>query len=268
MAINTRDKLVAALATATKLSFGKASVAGAAGTFISWWAAAGNPAAGTTPTTPADCNDATPGGIPLPAAGGLNLHLGRLSVSAGTAGTLLVYDRLCAMGGLSGTVITPTYQTVNLTLAGPYAQNRCAADGSDVEWFLQWYAATGSSTTVVSALCTDQTDAAHASELISLAATRPIAYNAPIFSANSTKTIKSVTSLVLTSTTGSAGNFGVTARKRIAEIPVPAGGGGSVLDYAQLGLPAINENSCLEFVWLASTTSTGAMVGGMSIVAG
>ncbi|MBL8965398.1 MAG: hypothetical protein JNG85_00235, partial [Spirochaetaceae bacterium] len=72
MALDTRDKLIAAICAGLKVPIYKASVANmAAGYICSLWRAVGSPlwAQGAIPAAAATPNDDTAGGIALPAFG-------------------------------------------------------------------------------------------------------------------------------------------------------------------------------------------------------
>ena len=66
-------------------------------------------------------------------AGGSTAYLARLAGAISVAGSLLIYDRLVHTSGLSGTVASPTAQTVNTTPLTRYTS------GAGVECWLEWY---------------------------------------------------------------------------------------------------------------------------------
>lgn len=269
MAIDTMDKLVKALAESTKCRFYKPSISNtAAGVLIAMWRSAGFPMQGAIPTTAATPTSATDGAWALPTPGsGEKMYLGKLAASLTVAGQLMIFDRLAHMGGLSGTVTTA--QTVDLDIATAASQGRCAADGSDVLWCWEWYADTGSTGQTISATYTNNQDqSGRASQSTSLPATRRAGMCYPILPNVADKFIKSVQTTTLSGTTGTAGNFGVTARKRLAEMPFPLANVGGIADFADLAMQEIQSNSCLELVILVTGTSTGNALGGFDILVG
>jgi hypothetical protein len=71
------------------------------------------------------------------------------------------------------------------------------------------------------------------------------------------KYIRGVNSVTLSVTTGTAGNFGVTATRYRAAIYQPIANARFTADWAGLGLPEIANDSALFFVQIAGSTSTG-----------
>lgn len=273
--ISTRDALIDALGNnSSRIILDKATITGqTAGTFVSLWRATGQPGQGAIPGAAANCNDVTTGGINFtqqtsPATS----YITYLDAATGNAAmTLELHDRLMHMGGLSGTVTTA--QTANLDLNGVTADNMVARVGdsnfSDVQWWLEWYTATGSTavTATVNVTYNDGTSANLSA--ISLAATRPASFMQPLNSyipaADSGKYIRDVNTVQLSATTGTAGSFGVTATRPRATITTPIANYKSVADWAALGFPQIYNSSCLFPLVLTSTTSSGTVRGGGKI---
>lgn len=267
MAIDTLDKLIAALGDSYKCRFYKPSVANqVAGQLCSLWKSNGFPSAGANPTTAAYCDDTLLGSWELPDPGTQQQYIGKMSASASVVGQLILMDRLSHMGGLSGTVTTA--QTVNLDIVTPAAQGRCGADGLGVLWCLEWYTDTGASAVTATITYTNEAGVGSKTTTVSLAATRRAGTLLPILPSSTDKRIKSIQSVQLSATTGTAGNFGVTAMVRQVEAPIPIVGVGAVLDYAQTGLEKISKNACLSLVQLCSTTSTGNILGSFEVIQG
>jgi len=265
MAITNRDTLVNALAASINYKIFKASNASlTAGIISSLWRSAGNTTAGAIPTTSAECTDYLPGSFILPSVTTEKLYVGKVSLSLGVAGNIFIMDRLSHMGGLNGTLATA--QTVNLDITTPVSQNRCLANGSNVQWYLEWYAATGSTAVTSTITYTNHADVTGRTTTVALAATRPISCMLPILPASGDLGIKSIQTVTLSATTGTSGNFGVTATKQIAEVPIILANTGSIVDYAGLGLPEISADSCIMFSVLTSTTSTGLLIGSIDIL--
>jgi hypothetical protein len=191
-----------------------------------------------------------------------NNYLGSLQAQCATVGTLMVYDRLAHMGGLSGTVTTA--QTVNLTIP---ANRNANANGSDVEWFLEHYADTGSTGVTVTVTYTDQDNNTGQTTTVALTATSRASRLHQIIPATAGDYIKSIQSVTHV-TTGTAGNYGVTVAKRIGQAPVGVVNQITVLDAINLGLPIIPNDACLWLVQLCSTTSTGFISGQLAIIQG
>ena len=111
----------------------------------SLWTCTGMPGAGSVPASGAGAalSSATAGAIPLPTlSSGESLYLFNIALNPISGSGFMLYDKLVATSGLSGTVTTA--QTVNSTSLPRYT------DGVGVELWLEWYTATGS--TIVTAI--------------------------------------------------------------------------------------------------------------------
>lgn len=178
------------------------------------------------------------------------------------------------MGGLSGTVTTA--QTVGIDLSSLLATSNVAArigddNYSDVQWWLEWYTATGS-TAVTATIVAVYNDGTTANITVALAATRPASFmqslNGLIPAAQAGKYIRGITSVALSATTGTVGNFGITATRPRMTIGSPIANMKVIADWAQLGLPEIKNSACLFPIVLTSTTSSGTVRGGGKIIHG
>ena len=267
MAIDTMDKLIAALGDSYKCRFYKASVSNrAAGDLASLWKLAGFPTVGVTPAAAAACDDTVVGAWALPDPGALQQYIAKMSASASAIGQLILMDRLSHMGGLSG--VLATAQTVNLDIATAASQGRCGADGTGVLWCLEWYTDTGATAVTATITYTNQDNVTGRTTTVALAATRRASLLLPILPNSSDLRIKSIQSVQLSATTGTAGSFGVTAMARQVEVPLPVAGVGAVLDFAQTGLEKISQYSCLFLALVCGSTSTGNVLGSFEVVQG
>lgn len=265
MALDTINKVVSGLSSGTILPIYKASIANqAAGYFTALWRATGSPAQGAIPSTAATCTDDLLGSWSLGDSSTLDYYVLKASIAGNIIGTWMLYDRLAHMGGLSGA--TTGDQTVNVSLATAYSQGRCAVDGSDVEWFAEMYTDIGTAAQTVTVTYTDAVDGTRTTT-ISIGGTSPLNRASrciKIIPASGTS-IKSVTKINFGTTTGTAGSWGITARKKLfavgqllANIAPPA-------DFAAIGAPKIADTSCLEICVLCSTTSTGIVQGDIKV---
>lgn len=277
MAITTRDQLIDGLGNnSSRIVLDKASIASqAAGTFVSLWRATGQPGQGAVPAAAAVCNNALVGAIGFAQQTGPATSYGAyLEVATSNAAmTLEIHDRLAHMGGLVGNLSSA--QTVNLNLNSLSTDNLVERIGdsnySDVQWWLEWYTATGS-TAVTATVNVTYNDGTTGSLSASLAATRPASFMLPlnglIPSAAAGKFIRGITSVQLSATSGTAGSFGVTATRPRMTIGCPIANHKFVADWAALGLPEIYNSSCLFPVVLTSTTTSGTVRGGGKIAHG
>lgn len=269
MSISTRDGLIGAMANnSSRIVIDKANIASqGAGSFVSMWRATGQPGQGAIPAAAAVCDHNLVGALGFnqqtaPATSYLGILEG---VSSNAAMTLEIHDRLMHMGGLSGTVTTA--QTVNLDIPANLATNNLDdrkgdANYSDVQWWLEWYTATGG-TAVTATVNVTYNDGTTGSLSAALTATRPASFMLPlnglIPAAAAGKFIRSVTSVQLSATTGTAGSFGVTATRYRAGLFIPVANARFTADWAGLGLPEISNSSCLFPVLITSTTSSGTL---------
>lgn len=221
----------------------------------SGWRSGGSPGAGAIPTSTVEmCTNATVGAVPIidPPVGLTNYLL---EVTCGTTGVsqigLLLSDRLAHMGGLSAIVLTT--QNVGIDVSGPeYDARRGSADYSDLEWWLECYVATGATSKVLDVACL-YGDGNPGVVQVTIPGSMPAGRLVQIIPATG-KYIKSVTSVFLSSSTGTAGNFGVTVSRPITQA-TPKVNETVVLPWAKTGLQKIPLDTCLMmFCYSASGT--------------
>lgn len=271
MAITTRDGIIAALGgNADRFLVDKASLASAAaGQLFSLWQAAGVPAPGAAPTTAAVCTKALTGSIGFtnqtaPATS----YIDWAWMAFGNANSSVeVHDRLAHMGGLSGTVTT-AQGALSLVTSSPGADRLGAADYSDVQWWLEVYTAMGATGVNATVAVTYNDDSSGNLAAVALGATPRAGRLYPLLPAVGGKWVKAVTGVTLSATTGTAGNFGITATRSRAVIPAIPANVPTVMDWASLGHVEVPNDSCLQLLMLCSTTSTGTVRGAGKITHG
>ena len=280
MAIETTDGIVNALGNnSSRIVIDKASIANAvAGQMYSLWRATGQPGQGAIPTTPAVCNNALLGAMnftqqiaPAVSYGGW-----ASAFCSNSAVVIEIHDRLMHMGGLVGNVATS--QTVNLDLHANLATDNLAerigdSNYSDVQWWMEWYADTGAtaSNATVNVTYNDNSSGnltAFAVGSTAIRASRLISLNGLIPAADSGKFIRDINTVILSSTTGTAGNIGFTATRPRMTMPLNLANKTEIFDWAQLGFPKIFNSTCLSIIELCSTTTTGIVRGGGKIAHG
>lgn len=234
------------MATQRRPYFKIAATAKAAGIPHSLWTVSGHPGAGATPAT-------TPGAVPVrTTTGAMHIEnpdtgfvsiLDRLALAAAIEGTVLVlYDRLVHVAGLSGTSVVA--QTVNST-----AITRPDALGEDVEIWLEWYSATGATPRTVSASYTNEAGTAGRTTPSIDFPVSPVAgqmLRLPLQDGD--LGCRSVQTVTLSGSTGTAGNFGVTLLRTVSMLTVE--------DLAQ-GKVEIPANACLAAYVIPTDTDTG-----------
>lgn len=275
MTINSRDELIDALAnTSSRIIIDKASLPSATGAYCSMWRSTGQPTQGAIPAAAAAvCNNNTVGAVGFqqqvaPATSYLSWLFASSSVNPVV---LEVHDRLVHMGGLSGTVTTA--QTVGIDLNSLLAsdnidERKGDANFSDVTWWLEWYTATGATGVNITVNVTYNDGTTGNLTALALAATRPASWCITLntlIPAGTAKFIRGINTVTISATTGTAGNFGVTATRQRTALPMPLANLTNIGNWADLGLPEIFNASCLYPVILCGTTSTGAVRGGGKI---
>jgi len=271
MAINTLDELQQGMRQGVSYPLQKASLASAvAASEMSLWRSAGFPTQGAIPTAAAICNASLAGALPLKTkSAGQNRVIAQLSVQMAAAGhTLLVEDRLAHMGGLSG--ILTTAQTVNIDLHANLASSNLAerigaSDYSEVEWYLEWYTATGATVSTPTAQVTYHDGTTGSVNIwvngaTALPATVAASRRYKISPTNG-KYIRSIQTVTLSASTATAGNFGVTAVRRLCRHECTVANGLQVRDWSMLAAPEIFDNACVTLAQMSITTTTGAMTG-------
>lgn len=271
MTIASRDQLIDALGNnSSRIVIDKASLANAAaGQVFSLWTAAGVPGAGSAPGAAAVPTSATVGALGFtnqtaPATS----YIAWLAAQFGnSASNLEIHDRLAHMGGLSGTVTT-SQGALSLVTNSPGASRLGDSNYSDVQWWLEVYTAMGA-TGVNATVAVEYNDASTGNlAAIALGATPRAGRLYPLVSASAGKFIRAVTGVTLSATTGTAGNFGITATRPRTSISAPLLNKTETFDWAQLGLPAVANDSCLAMLMLCGTTSTGTVRGSGKIAHG
>jgi hypothetical protein len=279
MTITSRDQLIDAMGnSSSRFILDKASIASqAAGSYVSMWRATGQPGQGAVPTTAAVCTNDLVGAMNFAQQTAPATSYGAYmeAVTGNSAMTVEIHDRIAHMGGLNGTLTTA--QTVGVDLSTLLSTSNVGArigdaNYSDVQWWLEWYTATGSTAATATVAVTYDDGTTGNLTALSLAATRPagfmVSLNALIPAASSGKYIRAVNTVTLSATTGTAGSFGVTAtRIRMASM-CPVANLKTISNWADLGFPEIKNSACLFPVVLTSTTSSGTLRGGGKIIHG
>lgn len=275
--ITNRDQLIDALANnSSRIVIDKASIANAAaGQYHSLWRATGQPGQGAIPTDAANCSQSTTGCLTFSQqTAPANSYLAYLeAASSNSAMTLEVHDRLMHMGGLKGTLTTA--QTVGLDFNGVTADNMVERIGdsnySDVQWWLEWYTDTGTSA-VTATVGVTYNDGTTGNLTGAILATRRASFMQPlnglIPAAAAGKFIRAVNTVALSVSTGTAGNFGVTATRLRGTLFMPIANAKFSADWASLPINTIPNSACPFIAMLSSTTTTGTLRGGGKIAHG
>ena len=278
MTITSLDGIVNALGTnSSRFILDKASLSNAvAGAYYSLWRATGQPGQGAIPAAVANCNNTLTGSMgftqqtsPATSYGGW-----ANAVCSNSAVTIDVHDRLMHMGGLNGTLLTA--QTVGIDFNGITADNMVKRIGdsnySDIQWWLEWYTDTGATASNATIAVTYNDGTTGNLTTVAVGGTirvgRMLPLNVLIPAAAAGKYIRGIVSVTLSASTGTAGNFGVTASRPRMTMPLNIANKMEVFDWAALGFPEIYNASCLWPIEICSTTTTGTVRGGGKIAHG
>jgi hypothetical protein len=234
-----------------------------AGRLNSLWQYNGQPCGGAVPGAAAAPTNATNGSMRHTNPGGSREKwLLGLAVVSSLAGTLFLYDRLLHCGGLDGTVTTPQ------TVGGALTRNT-GGEGNQI--WVEIYTQIGTTARTITASYTNQagtagrtTEAAAIGGTGSREATRLI--RLPLASGDTG--VRSVESVTLSDSTGTAGEFGVTITKEILLAPLPNSGVGTIRDCIA-GLPSImriEANACLALAWMPLITTVPQLFGSLHFV--
>ena len=278
MTITTLDGIVTALGNNTsRVVIDKASISNAvANTQYSLWRATGQPGQGAIPTTAALCTKVLTGAIQFtnqtPPATSYFAWAAMQCSNAAVAHDL--QDRIAHMGGLVFNVTTPQSVGLDLDTAGlnPDAARLGDANFSDVMWWLEVYTDGGAtaSNATINVTFNDGTskDLSVVAVGGTLRAGRTINLNGLIQAADAGKYIRDINTVTLSASTGTAGNFGFTATRSRATLPLFVANKPEVYDWAALGFSEIVNDSCLFFIQSAPSSSTGTVRGNLKIAHG
>jgi hypothetical protein len=238
-----------------------------------WYVQSGFPPSGLAPTsTVAALSNATTGALPFTQqTSPRTSYLADLTVTCNvsTGKTVEIHDRLIqiTIASVSTTPLTVTGFDLNSFLATNNIGNRIGdANYSDVQWWLEWYANTGSTSVNVTVNVTYNDGTTGNLTLNAIGATirasRMLPLNSFIPAADSGKYIRGVNSVTLSATTGTAGTpngFGVTATRYRGSVYMPRVNKLYNNIWAETGLPEIYNQSCLFPVCIATATTLGSL---------
>lgn len=266
MSIATVDDIVTALAgNSDCIDFYKTlpNVPGT-GTLRSLWMGGGSPPSGTGATPPAytagsgyTCSSATAGALgPLENAGA-HLWLAKARIwSTGPGWNLRLYDRLWNCGGMGFTASTYTVTTPGSLPA------RITDSGVGVEAWYENFVASGAASGTLTLTYKNVDGTSHTS-VINAISSAPIGTIIPFPLAAGDTGVSQVVSLA-NSATFTSGSFGVSLMKPICDIPITEQWMRDY-DWATLGLPPIENDSCMTF-YAQSTNIQNTVYGRLILI--
>lgn len=188
-------------------------------------------------------------------------YLAQIKATFATAGTIHLYDRVWSCSAMVGNVATAQTVVSFPTLTRP------DANGVGLEIWIECYTATGSTASNVTVQYTNSAgtsgrNTVSTAHITSMPANRM--YQVPLQSGDTG--VRSIQSLTLSVSTGTAGSIGVTLMRRLSSISSPVPNVGQTMDFTQLGLPQIYDNSALNFIHQGATTSSGIIMGAFNVI--
>lgn len=234
---------------------GGAAIAPVAGRMVSMWEYNGSPSHGAVPTTVENPDNTTPGGLRQTNPGGVRIkRLVSLFANVTQPGTLVIYDRLLHIGGLSGTVTTA--QTVGGSLTR--YTNGTDLEGANQVW-IEIYTIIGTTGTTISMSYTDQDNNSGITSPTTAIGNTGLREAQRIIQmplAAGDTGVRAVASVTLAGTTGTAGNFGVNIVRPLVTVSIGGGSIGVPRDFLTdiPALPEIKTDACLALAWVPNGT--------------
>ena len=233
-----------------------------AGRYATMWKHDGWTPGGATPTTVVAPSLSTTGAIPFTApGGGRDKHLVQAGLVISLAGTVVLYDRLLHIGGLSGTSTSP--QAVGGTLT-----RNTGGVGNRV--FVEIWTLIGTTGTTLTMNYTNQAGVDSRTSTVNIGATgyREVNRLIPIPLQAGDTGVQSVEDVTLTASTGIVGNFGIMIGKPLAYFYATVGGSAGFRDYTTglPGIPVVDPAACLAFYCNMNAAVIPEFTGALSFV--
>lgn len=266
MAITTQDGLIAALAAGRTVNFFKPSQGAATGATITLFRIGGVPGAGSIPSAGSGrtLSRTSAGAMQIPAPSGTS-YITSFTALSSQASTFILADRLVETAGLSG--IVTTEQGIN-SVDVPAR----ATTANDVELWLEIYSALGG-TTVATVTASYTNQAGVAGQTATLVGGIPASggtlnrgYQFTLQAGDTS--VRSVQSVTLGSSTGTAGNFGIVLRRTMLYGSVVAPNLSFTQGYAETDLQILADDACVELLVQPTTPNTGNVQGNFGVAQG
>ena len=252
-----------------------------AGQYISLWTATGLPTAGLTPgglgTGPAVPTNATTGAINfMQQTSPRTSYLAKLElITLNTNTTVEIHDRLAHQSGFVGnsTAAQTAAFDFNSLLSGSNLIQRIGdSNYSDIQWWLEWYTATGAtaSNATVNVTYNDGTTGNLTAIPVgsTVRAGRCIPLNSFVPVADQGKFIRGVNTITLSASTGTFGDFGITATRYRGGIYTKSASRLEKALWENLCFPEIYNSSCLSIIVITNSATSGIVYGSGRIIYG
>lgn len=242
---------------------GAAATAPIAGRPASLWLYDGQPSAGVAPGAVAAPTNATAGSLQQASpGGGRQQWLTQFWAAGLNAGTVLLYDRLLHISGLSGTSVAAQ------TVGGTLTRN---TGGIGNFMFAEVYTLIGTtSRTITASYSNTVPTSGRTSAAVAIGSTgfREVTRAIMLPLQAGDLGVSAVASVTLSATTGTAGNFGVTVGRPLAFAGIGATGAAGWRDFStgMPGLPEVSAGACLSLLWIPTSVAAPELTYGASFV--
>ncbi|MDQ1446807.1 MAG: hypothetical protein QOI20_3271 [Acidimicrobiaceae bacterium] len=234
------------------------------GRWYSTWLLEGSPSHGSTPGAAAACDNTTVGGWLQTAPGGgrqkwLDSLSAYLNCTTATSGVVVVYDRLLHSGNLDGTLTTAQ------TVGGSITRN---TGGAGNQIFVEIYTQVGATNTTATISYTNENGTSGRTATVSFGGTglREAARIIPVTLQSGDAGVRSVQSVTLTATTGTAGAFGITISRPIDVIGIHITGMSATKTYLDGNMPDVS-GACICAALLPPSPVTPISLGFLASMA-
>jgi hypothetical protein len=260
----------------SRIVIDKATVtAQVAGGYASMWRSTGFPAQAAIPTAAVVPTKGTLGamGFDNQAAPVTSYLNWMYAISSNNAQSFEIHDRVAHMGGLVLN-ITTSQATANMDVLtlGVVADRIGDANYGDLQWWLEVYTAGGATASNATINVTYNDGTTGNLNVLAVGGTLGAGRMLPLIplipTAQQGKIIRGINNVILSASTGTAGNFGFTCTRPRTAQATEIANKIQTLNWAQLGAPQIPNDSCLMLVIPCNTTSTGTIRGGGKIAHG
>lgn len=240
---------------------GAAAAAPIAGQAMSLWLYQGQPGSDTAlPGAVAIPTNATSGALQQDdPGGGRTKYLQEIGYSGSATGTVLMYDRLLHISGLSGT--NAGAQTVGGSIT---RWTGTAAAGNRI--YCEIFTQVGATTSVtITAAYTNQDGSGATTQAVTFGATnnREAQRWIELPLAAGDTGARGVTSCTLSGTTGTIGDFGITIGRPVCSVALAQVNGYMTRDFVSMppSMPQIATGACLAFAFYAASTTVLELFG-------
>lgn len=262
MAITTLDGALAGMQIPkplTKVGIATAAV-GAMRGYTPWYVA-GNPGAATASSDgingAAVTGNAVAGQIPRTNPSSANAYLARFSMSASTAGTMWLIDRLWQNSAL---VVTSTSAQAITPATLPSRSGDGTTNGDQVMAAIEWSATGGAGVPTVTLTYTDQSGNTGATGTFTGVATPPVGTFEIFTLAAGDTGVRAPTSFIQ-SATRTSGTMHLVLFRVLAQVEVTAANIGNGLDALTSGFPRLYDGTVPQLLWFPSATTATNFMG-------